>query len=256
MDMNRYIMIILGLILLVVSGWMLFYQEPVFDEEKIESEEVVVLADQYNCQGNVNLFTRFINEDDAVELTLPNNRKVILQSLQIDSGARYESLDGLLVFLIDGEEAYVEREGETVYTGCKAVTKEMKEVPAYEEEDIKETLLVDYSWQWRETVYFDTEDVRPNRPEEFVVTFDDSGNVTALTDCNSMMGGYEVSDGGAIKFSEMASTLMYCEGSQEIEFGEMLSKVERYDFDEGDLVLFLSDDEGLFIFDPVKRIER
>ena len=250
--MNRYIIIILGVVLLLLSGWMLFYQEPVSegDEEDLD----VVLADRYLCQDDSVLRARFINDNENVELTLPNGRTIRLQEVRASSGVRYESEDGLLVFRIEGEEASLVQGGEITHSGCRAINEELEDVSGVDEEAGERTLL-DSSWKWRETVYLDAEDVRPERPEDFVITFETDGSVVALTDCNNMMGKYETDEEGGLRFSEMASTLMYCEGSQETEFSRMLSEVERFAIDEGDLVLFLSDGDGLFIFGPVERSE-
>ena len=252
--MNRYIIIILGVVLLLLSGWMLFYQEPLSegDEEDLD----VVLADRYLCQDDSVLRARFINDNENVELTLPVGRTIRLQEVRASSGVRYESEDGLLVFRIEGEEASLVQGGEITHSGCRGIIEDTGEVNGVDEVVGKESVLQDSSWRWRETVYLDAEDVMPERPEEFVIIFDKTeGSVVALTDCNSMMGEYETDGEGGLRFSEMTSTLKYCEGSQEAEFSMMLSEVERFAIDEGDLVLFLSDGDGLFIFDPVERFE-
>jgi heat shock protein HslJ len=52
-----------------------------------------------------------------------------------------------------------------------------------------------------------------------------------------------------LSFGPLASTKMYCEGSQETEFGAMLADVERYLFtSRGELVLTLKKDGGTMVF--------
>ncbi|KKT81654.1 MAG: hypothetical protein A2V96_01055 [Candidatus Yonathbacteria bacterium RBG_16_43_6] len=104
------------------------------------------------------------------------------------------------------------------------------------------------TWKWIRTVYNDGTIVTPQKPEAFSLTFRKDGTVSVKTDCNSMSGTYEVS-GKNIEFKDMATTLMYCEGSQEQVFSTMLGKVQSFLFtSRGELVLELKFDSGLIIF--------
>lgn len=78
------------------------------------------------------------------------------------------------------------------------------------------------------------------KTDVFTLTFED-GRVSVGTDCNSMGGSYQAKD-GALTFSDMMSTLMYCEGSQESQYALLLGEVKSYSFnDKGGLVLTLKD---------------
>ncbi len=82
-----------------------------------------------------------------------------------------------------------------------------------------------------------------NADGKFVLTLGKDGRFSAKTDCNGVGGQYESSKAdGTIFFSQMISTLMFCEGSHESEFTGMLSTAETYKFtSRGQLILTLKD---------------
>ena len=105
------------------------------------------------------------------------------------------------------------------------------------------------TWQWVKTQYNNDTEVTPLKADVFTLTFDTYGMATATTDCNSMNGSYEV-DGSKISFGPMASTRVYCEGSQENVFRKLLQEeVSSFLFtSKGELVFDLKFDSGTAIF--------
>ena len=104
------------------------------------------------------------------------------------------------------------------------------------------------TWRWIRTVYNDGTVVTPKKPEAFSLALRKDGTVLIRTDCNTMSGKYQVS-GKNIVFKDMATTLMYCEGSQEQVFSSMLGDVQSFFFtSRGELVLELKFDSGSIIF--------
>ncbi len=104
------------------------------------------------------------------------------------------------------------------------------------------------TWEWVSTRYNNDTTVMPKRVNAFSVTFNSDGTFSATTDCNRMSGKY-VTQGKNISFSSIATTMMYCEGSQEAEFGKMLSEVQNYLFSsKGELIFNFKFDSGSFIF--------
>ena len=104
------------------------------------------------------------------------------------------------------------------------------------------------TWYWVKTAYNDDTVHTPIEPDVFSLTFDEEGNLHVTTDCNTMNGRYLV-DEHRIQFEQMASTRMFCEGSQEQEFAKMLESVSSYLFtDRGQLVLEVRYDSGSMIF--------
>ena len=106
------------------------------------------------------------------------------------------------------------------------------------------------TWVWVETIMSkDGQESAPNNPGDFTLTFDGAGRVSGTTDCNNFFGPYEL-DGTSIETGPLASTLMYCEGSQEQAFTNMISEANLIFFDENDnLVLLYPYDSGSIIFE-------
>lgn len=104
------------------------------------------------------------------------------------------------------------------------------------------------TWTWGSTLYNNDKKVVPAKPKAFTLTFKNDGSFAATTDCNGIGGAYTVT-GSRITFSKMVSTLMYCDGSQEDVFKNMLQETQTYLFtSKGELVLGLTLDSGSFIF--------
>lgn len=104
------------------------------------------------------------------------------------------------------------------------------------------------TWTWISTLYNDGKKVTPKNTKAFTLTFNKDGTFSATTDCNAMSGTYTAQD-KMISFGNMATTLMYCENSQESAFQKMLSAVQGYHFtSRGELVCDLKFDSGMFIF--------
>ncbi len=103
------------------------------------------------------------------------------------------------------------------------------------------------TWIWEKTEYTDGRVVTPSTPDEFTLAFSREGSVSVGTDCNSAGGSY-TAENGSLTFSELFSTLMYCEGSVDSEFIASLDSVDGYAFTpEGMLHLLLKDDEGTVV---------
>lgn len=76
----------------------------------------------------------------------------------------------------------------------------------------------------------------PQKQDTFTLTFEKSGTVSIGTDCNSMGGEFEIS-GSSFVFKNTISTMMFCEGSEEGEFSELLAGVTSYQISSGALTL-------------------
>lgn len=103
-------------------------------------------------------------------------------------------------------------------------------------------------WNWIKAQYNDGREVLPKKERVFTLTFNKDGRFSATTDCNSMSGEYKAQQ-GAITFQNIASTEMYCEGSQESEFARLLTDTTNYHFtSRGELILDLKYDSGSVVF--------
>lgn len=103
-------------------------------------------------------------------------------------------------------------------------------------------------WQWVSALYEDGRTITPKKPDAFTLTFTKDGRFSASTDCNGVGGEYTTKD-DVIAFDKMMSTLMFCEGSQEAEFSELLTNTTGYSFSsKGELLLHLKFDSGTVVF--------
>jgi heat shock protein HslJ len=140
--------------------------------------------------------------------------------------------------------------GKSLYLKYDPVTNSFGEVVQnFEgEADPKKMSLTMKSWEWISSQYESGKETMPKTPDMFVLTFNENGTFSARTDCNQMGGSYSA-DGEKVTFSKIFSTKMYCEGSQESEFSQMLQNVAAYSFtSKGELILALKFDSGTSVF--------
>ncbi|MEA4910744.1 hypothetical protein SDC9_07762 [bioreactor metagenome] len=111
-------------------------------------------------------------------------------------------------------------------------------------------LLGDDGWYWISTAYADATNFNPIVEDAFKLTLKGDGTFTTTTDCNNAFGKYDA-DNNKISFYDIGSTKMYCQSSQEGEYLENLSNVERFSINEkGVLVFNLKDSKGEMFFSP------
>lgn len=92
------------------------------------------------------------------------------------------------------------------------------------EADVNKMTLDMKKWVWKEN-------------DKFTITFKKDGTFSASTDCNGIGGEYTVK-GSAISFKDMMSTLMYCEGSKESYFRDILTQANSFKFtSKGELII-------------------
>jgi heat shock protein HslJ len=103
------------------------------------------------------------------------------------------------------------------------------------------------TWTWVHALYRDGRTVTPTQPGRFTLAFL-NGRFSATTDCNRMSGSYTTTK-HTIAFGQMASTKMYCEGSQESAFASLLESAQGYHFtSKGELILDLKFESGSATF--------
>lgn len=103
------------------------------------------------------------------------------------------------------------------------------------------------TWNWVHTTYNNDTTITP-KTNKFTLTLKNDNTFSATTDCNGVGGEYTVT-GSKITFTNMRSTLMFCEGSQEQDYTKMLDAVQSYLFtSKGELVFDLKLDTGTMIF--------
>lgn len=144
----------------------------------------------------------------------------------------------------------VPTEGKSLYLKYDVTSNSFGEVVQnFEgEADPKKMSLTMKPWEWVSSQYENGKEAMPKNPSTFVLTFNTDGTFSLKTDCNQMGGSYAV-DGEKLTLSKIFSTKMYCEGSQETEFSQMLQNVASYSFtSKGELILALKFDSGTSVF--------
>lgn len=124
--------------------------------------------------------------------------------------------------------------------------KKLSPVPPIAQPEQTVTTL-DGTWRWQETAMNNDEVTTPNNPEAFNITFDQDGKLSISTDCNSGMSSYTTQE-STLAIDAIATTLMYCEGSQEQVFLQQLAEVDTYMIDNNMLYLLLPMDTGTMTF--------
>lgn len=140
--------------------------------------------------------------------------------------------------------------GKSIWLLLDPTTMQFGQVePNFEGEADPSVMRLDMkTWEWVTTTLNDDTTFVPGAGKRFTLTFNAGGRFSATTDCNGIGGEY-VADNEHITFSNMVSTLMYCEGSQEGEFAKQLGQVETYHFtSDGKLILDIKFDSGAMIF--------
>lgn len=103
-------------------------------------------------------------------------------------------------------------------------------------------------WVWISTLYNDERTVTPKKAGAFTITFKTDGTFFATTDCNGLSGKYAREE-GRITFGPIASTLMFCEDSQEKVFSELIRDTSAFHFtSKGELIFDLKFDSGNVTF--------
>lgn len=129
-------------------------------------------------------------------------------------------------------------------------------LPAGSTPAIDFSIISDTTWIWEKTMVSATSTITPQQAGKFTLTLKSDTQVVGTTDCNSLNGMYMVGTDGVLTFGPMGMTKMFCEGSQEGVFVEMLSKVHGYEVaEDGMLSLILENNGGVMVFTEKKTIE-
>jgi heat shock protein HslJ len=101
--------------------------------------------------------------------------------------------------------------------------------------------IIDRTWQWSYNRNAAGQKIFiPKRSEAFRMQFA-SGRMSSATDCNTVGGVYTIS-GDSLSFGPLMSTLMFCEGSEELEYHTSLGLVSGFEINDSEL--YLKNDQG------------
>ena len=110
--------------------------------------------------------------------------------------------------------------------------------------------ITEKTWQWVGVVETEpaTGSVVPN-PESYTLFMDADGSLSLQVDCNSAGGSYEL-DGNSLSILVGPMTLAYCgDDSLDQDYLSMLSSVESYALEDGQLLLQMADGVGRMLFE-------
>ena len=82
-------------------------------------------------------------------------------------------------------------------------------------------------------------------PDKFVLDFDKNNSVSSKTDCNNVAGSYAAGT-TSLSFGVLSMTKMFCAGSQETMYAQLLGKVSAYSI--SGTTLTLTHNTGVMIF--------
>lgn len=110
--------------------------------------------------------------------------------------------------------------------------------------------LMDTRWVWLRTVA-NGQVTDPSTPGAFTLTFNELAYASMETDCNSGQGSFVISPQLGLSLPLVATTQMFCEGSNEGDFYAQLDLVESYSITaDGVLELYLGGEGGTMEFSP------
>ena len=110
-------------------------------------------------------------------------------------------------------------------------------------------LLENTTWTWSKNEDSQGQALIPNDSTRFKIRFE-KDKFYSSTDCNGVSGSYVIV-GNSIKFSEMMSTMMYCENSDEHLYVASLGDAVYYKVNNKKLIINLLNESGLMMFDRV-----
>lgn len=224
-NMNNTHRAVVVLLLVIVGGLVWFGL-------KSESTTVPAEVSFINNETGESVVARFNTTDNTVILTGQGYTDLVLTQAVSASGARYVHEGENVVFWNKGNEVTVYKNDVAVFSGS---------TDAMIEEDTTSSFDA-HVWVWQETRTTAEEPSMPAQPGAFTLNFNNAeGTVYGTTDCNNFRGGYSATD-GHISFTDFASTLMYCDGSQEQTFTQTLARMNEYiATDSGELLLVATD---------------
>ncbi len=239
--------VIIAAVILIIVGVLLFSgsekdKKDLNNETNSEDVSVknIIEATFANKESSEEINVVFNNEGDTATLNGLGFSDLVFTIATSASGARYENEEEGLVLWNKGNDITLYEGEEIIFEG----TTPEKEVV------VDETGLSASTWVWQSVVATNEEDsVIPKNVGDFTLNFDPKeGRVFGTTDCNNFNGSYAVA-GDKIKFDALASTLMFCEDSQEADFTKAVASSTSFSFDaEGNLQLHLEDNGGVVEF--------
>lgn len=239
----KKVFIVILLVVVAVAIALIYFPESTTTLKDAEFTESI----HYTCAEGKILTASFAY--GIARVALQDERVFTLEQVSVDheSGTKFANDGDQIVFWVRDGSAFLQEDGTTTYSGCRVPSGIVAENPDGEA-DPNVMKLDMKKWVWISALYNDGREIKPKQVGRFTLTFSKDGTFSATTDCNGVGGKYTATR-SQITFSEMMSTLMYCEGSQEQEFNQLLTNTSSYHFtSRGELILDLKFDSGSVVF--------
>ncbi len=108
--------------------------------------------------------------------------------------------------------------------------------------------LIGTEWVWLHTELPQDKMVSTPEREKYVLTLDATKRVMSTTDCNTLIGKYEV-NGEVLSFSPFTSTKKACSGSMESVYSKELMLTTSYQIVGERMYINLNRDAGRMVFE-------
>lgn len=228
--MNKKALIGVVIALVVIVGLSFLLKK---DKEPVVEIKVPETVSIIYSNGEIEVPATFDNTGMTVTFYHEALGDVTLESAISGSGARYANADESLVLWEHQGEVTITKDGVDVFVG------RIIETPDYSNISLLGT------WNWDKAITAEGEFI-PKQKEAFTITFSDDGKVNGTTDCNGFFGEYQIEEYQGLSLSPLATTMMYCEGSEEAVLTAYLASSTSYTFSSPEeLVITLQDSSTL-----------
>lgn len=107
-----------------------------------------------------------------------------------------------------------------------------------------QSTIYDKPFVWKETVTSTGTKILPKKQGSFILTLSKSLMMTSKTDCNAISGAFTINS-NSLTFSNLASTKMYCEGSDETLYNKELTDTVSFATTTNELHLLLKNKDKM-----------
>ena len=201
--------------------------------EKLSNTFLKVQAkiDEYKAKGkDVTSWQKGLDDAKVLVVNDMNTLTLLLQKVQSLTPSQYGTTSKMVIDQANIDLKKVSKDFNSI---AKIIRKPsgMKNIPPVATSTLPvaatSSPIVGTSWVWVSAIHNGTTTVAPNG-EKFVLTFGSDATMSSKTDCNTLVGRYQTGTNTSLWFGQIASTRMFCEGSQEGLYSSLLEKTTSY----------------------------
>lgn len=232
--MKKTILLFIAILIVVFGLWTILQPKDKKQDTNLGTQNIEAIFTDPSSKESVTIV--FDQSNDTATLSGLGYGELALKPAVSASGARYLDATGDLEVWNRGEQVTISKNGKQIFFGNIGGNTDREKLEAN-------------TWVWLATMA-DGKAIEPKNSTAFTITFNASQKtLNATTDCNSIFGPYTIDENNSLTFGSLGMTEMYCEGSQEADFAEGLSKVKSFTFNgSGALVLEFASGSGSMLF--------